>query len=258
MVEAACLFCGSSEDLTEEDVIAKWILRLHPPIDVNKLRYVFEADGREPERATGRRPKRGLVVTNVCHDCNTRWMSGLEREVIPYLRPLLLGESVELGRIARQVLAKWCLKTALVREYQKPAYIAAPQSVRDWFRRERQAPDEGFLVAARPCLHHDQLIDSSHSQIEAIDRTTGESVPSVLLVTLGIRRLALRIVMDFERNPAMRVLTTFPDEVVVWPITTPGLAWPGGVPIESQHEFRGYHARPWDILPSLGWRDLDR
>jgi hypothetical protein len=55
-----------------------------------------------------------MTVRVVCSTCNSGWMSRLEGEVRPALTPLLVADSVEVEPISASVIARWCVKTALV------------------------------------------------------------------------------------------------------------------------------------------------
>lgn len=109
-----CMFCGATNDLTNEHVIPRWLLRelekLNAPlmarhsfltVTLSERRQVFNS----------------LVYGVVCRTCNNGWMSGLEGEVMPYVKILLRVRSLgflsllQLEEGARP-LSLWTLKTA--------------------------------------------------------------------------------------------------------------------------------------------------
>jgi hypothetical protein len=63
-----------------------------------------------------------FVEGRVCEDCNNRWMSALETEAMPILKPLIDG-TVSLMSISdaeRAIVAKWATKTAYVTSHAAP------------------------------------------------------------------------------------------------------------------------------------------
>ncbi|WP_417220935.1 hypothetical protein [Arthrobacter sp.] len=68
---------------------------------------------------TGRLDKSEIKV--VCGDCNGGWLSNLEEDVAPILKPLMSGESKHMKTAERVLLARWAMKTAFMVEFAAPS-----------------------------------------------------------------------------------------------------------------------------------------
>jgi hypothetical protein len=71
-----------------------------------------------------------VTVRRVCATCNNGWLSALEDRAKPLLEPLILGPSRTLSAEESEMVALWCVKTALLFQFIHPE--------------RRQAPDEHF------------------------------------------------------------------------------------------------------------------
>jgi hypothetical protein len=56
----------------------------------------------------------GLLAGQICSLCNNGWMSQLEQEAMPILKPLIIGKTtvVDLNENERQIISRWTAKTA--------------------------------------------------------------------------------------------------------------------------------------------------
>ena len=63
-----------------------------------------------------------LVAGRVCEDCNNGWMSALEIEAMPILKPLIDGtvSLLSISDAERTIVAKWTAKTAYVISHAVP------------------------------------------------------------------------------------------------------------------------------------------
>jgi len=104
-----CLFCDST-DITQEHIWSDWICEMFPKgkREYKVLRRNRSHGGMEEwfqntlDRTSG----------CVCEDCNGGWMSVIEQETKPILRPLILGQPVKLTAGNRRRLAVWtCLRS---------------------------------------------------------------------------------------------------------------------------------------------------
>jgi len=103
----SCLFCGTTDPLTQEHVFPRWI------------------------RASGSRPLEGIEqashlptprradcyawkVKLLCRQCNNEWGSTLEEAAKPALRLMIDGQPASLDLPMQAALGKWAYKTALV------------------------------------------------------------------------------------------------------------------------------------------------
>ena len=102
-----CLFCGAT-DLTQEDVIPKWLFR-----ELRRM-GVEEFTARSP-RGTWTPNLINLRTRKFCgKECNNGWMSRLESATKPILiQTALRPTQTTLSAAHQTVLAQWVYKTVL-------------------------------------------------------------------------------------------------------------------------------------------------
>lgn len=102
--EATCPFCNATESLTDEHIWPRWLSK--------ELRSV----GRTlAPRSGSKQPRTSIDFTvPICRPCNNEWLSTLENDVAPILRPMLRGHFVDLKVEQQALLATWATKTAFL------------------------------------------------------------------------------------------------------------------------------------------------
>ncbi len=106
----ACVFCGKQGPLSKEDAIPRWALRA--------LGTLGRIVTRQAVDSRFMRSKTGVAVKfpEVCESCNTGWMSGLEKDVGPWLAPTLVGQQSVFAVPQQQAIAFWAVETATILE----------------------------------------------------------------------------------------------------------------------------------------------
>jgi len=110
-----CAFCEvhlTRENRSKEHVIPQWLLDF---LKVRKEKIQPTHFSNKGETLSIRQHTlEGLLAGQICEVCNNGWMSELEQNAIPILKPLMLGKSVvgELNDNERQILSRWTAKTA--------------------------------------------------------------------------------------------------------------------------------------------------
>lgn len=110
-----CAFCNqhlTNDNRSKEHVIPRWLLdflKISEEI-IEPTHFSHDGTINSKRHHTVER----LVAGQVCRDCNGGWMSQLEQEAIPILKPLITGESVivNLSDKERQIIGRWAAKTA--------------------------------------------------------------------------------------------------------------------------------------------------
>lgn len=110
-----CVFCNdqlTNENRSKEHVIPRWLL-----IFLNISEIIVEPTHISKEgitKSSRRHSLESLLAGHVCIDCNGGWMSQLEQEAIPILKPLITGDNVvvNLNDNERQIIGRWTAKTA--------------------------------------------------------------------------------------------------------------------------------------------------
>lgn len=110
-----CVFCNTpinNKNRGKEHVFPLWLLKylkienvvIEPTHFTKKMTVV----------STRKHTLNNLLAGEVCSACNNGWMSHLEDEAMPILKLLIKGEItiIDLDDKKRQILARWCAKTA--------------------------------------------------------------------------------------------------------------------------------------------------
>jgi hypothetical protein len=123
------MFCGD-KPTTREHIFPAWLKAYLPPVPVGV--GVVGAKG-----LRWKLPSFDQQAKLVCGPCNHGWMSRLEALVAPKIGPVVRSPSIPLSLSVdeRRILAKWCVKTALVIQaavMRSKASYAPPDHLR-WF-----------------------------------------------------------------------------------------------------------------------------
>ena len=101
-----CLFCENYAN-SKEDTFPLWLLEI-----VGNRQDMRKAVSDLPIKI--QKGSSVLRIRTVCTTCNNGWMSKLEQDTIPVLRPLLVDLSVRLSPEQQSLLASWAMKTGVV------------------------------------------------------------------------------------------------------------------------------------------------
>ena len=120
-----CIFCPSPAD-SDEDVFPEWLLKT-----VGQDAMILHRTGKQSKKTDSLRVKARIV----CQTCNNEWMSRIEEATKPVLQPMLGGESVTLGRVEQEHLARWAVKVSMLVEHLH----GKPDDEMYWTESERAA-----------------------------------------------------------------------------------------------------------------------
>ena len=112
-MKKTCIFCARRAD-SDEDVIPKWIPRLLRKQEGERVPMRTSRFGHAPyEQLAGESIQK---VGSVCDQCNNGWMSRLEEQVKPILKPMMLGNAVTLTVQQQERITTWMTKCAMMYE----------------------------------------------------------------------------------------------------------------------------------------------
>jgi hypothetical protein len=123
-VARSCVFCGGTP-VSQEHVFPDWLAQFFTDDVVDFEALVQDADAAEQRRPWKGRPF-SAKVGGPCEGCNNGWMSDLEAQAAPLLKPLVQGGEVTLAPSAQLLLATWAVKTMLM------AVLVTANDARDW------------------------------------------------------------------------------------------------------------------------------
>ncbi len=101
-----CLFCENFAN-SKEDTFPLWLLDAVG--NRQDMRKVIAGLPTKIQRGSS-----VLRIRTVCETCNNGWMSRLEQDTIPVLKPLLADLSIRLSSEEQILLATWALNTGMV------------------------------------------------------------------------------------------------------------------------------------------------
>lgn len=234
-----CTFCGQRGPKSQEDVFPRWLITA-----IGGNRGVISMSQFSPnvrtEPATTRAQIRGSAAVyklkDVCHHCNTGWMSRLETAARPTLLPLLNGEPTDLDTDAQTVIGQWAHKTAIAfdavigRTRQEPRHIppaagtrlfhdtrVVPAGCSVWIGRFSPDPAAGFEL---PHFRINLMMHNPNSdQLDRAELFTfvfGHLVVQVVVViapgsTNGFASYTVADTPLFRCTPASENTVRFPD-----------------------------------------------
>ena len=150
-----CVLCGPTDNgVTREHVIPQWARR---SFDIQGLVTVDVRD--EPgelHQRIGTIQHLNITLGHaICRDCNSVWLSRLERQVRPFLAPMAVSaKPATLDPGHQALMATWGVKTALLLEMairqmypdRRPVegYLASSPELR-WLREHREPPPRSLV-----------------------------------------------------------------------------------------------------------------
>lgn len=113
--QKSCLFCNEPltlDNKSKEHIIPQWLLDF---LEIRETKIQPTHLSSKGEMTSMRNQTlEGLIAGHVCKDCNNGWMSSLEQQAMPILKPLIMGERgvAELNQTERDIIGRWTAKTA--------------------------------------------------------------------------------------------------------------------------------------------------
>jgi hypothetical protein len=141
--KGTCVFCGRHGPLTKEDAVPTWLMKILSPAGLSWGVTGGQLQGNLRKVPTGFR----LKVAALCTDCNTNWLSPIERRAKPKLMPWMAGIYSPLTVEEQKLLSFWAVKTAMtVQLAQSRTQRVIPMDQYSALHRERTQPPPGFYV----------------------------------------------------------------------------------------------------------------
>jgi hypothetical protein len=111
----ACVLCDSLDNLTDEDVIPKWLLRGFDVQGPSTITARKEAG--DPHEVRSLRHFQVTLDDGLCQKCNNELLAGLEQQVQPILEPMAVRcKPTILDLCSQRLLAVWAIKTVYLME----------------------------------------------------------------------------------------------------------------------------------------------
>jgi hypothetical protein len=221
-----CLFCENYAN-SKEDTFPLWLLEVIGKCDDMVKNIVGLPTKIQKGSAV-------LRIRTVCDTCNNGWMSQLEQDTIPILKPLLLDLSIPLSLEEQLVLAAWVMKTGMVLDsiYKHDHFYQRDRCKN--LRETRAIPDQTLIWIGRFFGNgkHAGLTDFSLDSPPDFKVANG-CVLSFVLGRVVFQILSIKPRVDYKERRFTAVTRSGRwDELLsqIWPSLGHQLTWP---PIRS-------------------------
>jgi hypothetical protein len=227
--------------MSREHVFADWMGASFPDDrEVDQFRRYEDLTGTGDVEG-GRWPGISFTQTvrDVCKDCNTGWMSHLERDVAPVIRGALLGKAMTLSLPDQHLIATWATKTALIATRAVPAGGRDPIPVEAyrWFGKNQMPLPRSVIALGRydgegpwPVnLHvHGAKLWRADGRPAPADHTT-----NAMHAVFAVGHLSFSVIVTYlDGDPDVGEPAASPHRVKIWPATA-DRQWPPAIEISD-------------------------
>lgn len=236
-VRKLCIFCDRAAD-SKEHFWPEWMHELLPQLpDPRHSRQSFTYHPSGAQDTRGVDGRQGAVHTIkmrvVCSDCNNGWMNRLERDVRPFLTPLIEWQPIALDFEQMAVIARWIAVKCIVAEHADADTSVTPKVDRIAMREHGTIPAHFRIYAANhnvqnSCWYYrhsvclgangpviDPPLDGTSRNVQTISFTLGG-----LFVHVNAARA-----QDFEIE-SWHSIPLFHQNSRLWPFQHHEMVWP--------------------------------
>lgn len=229
----SCVFCGR-QPVTAEDVFPQWLGHYLG----RKRSYVTTGAAIRDRRPDFVGFSMTARAKRVCRECNNGWMSRMEAEAIPILKPLF-RETIALqlsggDEGGLRLLARWAMKTALMIQCVHKTPVIPSVVYRDFYGTRLPPSPQCWMFLARHTMHG--IANGAHSIQWSVK---GPPLPGggptyegeMYGITFCIANLVIQIIGYVPTSPLegsfqVAYPTAYSHYVEqLWPMGT-GISWP--------------------------------
>jgi len=215
-----CIFCGRSDDMSNEHIVAQRFQKLFGDQPIRKVRGspggpMREWDGRLFD----------AKVKLVCQqNCNGGWMREMDDRVEPLLSPMLIGGSRKLTQVDQRIVAAWAYRVALLYQYRRDTHpVGSPDRARLFYQNKEASPDSAIWLAE----FGPNAGTGAISGLTSMKRNDGRDFEGVL-TTVRAGHLVFQVL---EVPGWGRIGVTMPESeqrrsVQIWPTNSGTRVWP--------------------------------
>jgi hypothetical protein len=244
MASRKCIFCDGTP-VTREDALPLWLIEVLYP-DGQPAANQYQTDFLDwtdrGEGAIDQRPNiRKRVVKRVCEECNGGWME----DDHPFVRKLVLGESVHLGEGEQLAVARWAVKTTMMMEFTGVRQATSVKHHHWLYEQRTPPPGTGVWIVRNPSVADSAWYERPLIQSILMRDMYGSPINNLMVkryVTvggLGFGSLFLLAVMT--DHPSVKVGKYVRSDLLrIWPFAQP-LDFPCGPVVTSDELFEIAH-----------------
>lgn len=165
-----------------------------------------------------------VVAKRVCEQCNDGWMNDLENQARPFLIPMIRGHGKHLHQTGQELVASWCVKTALAVHLTTAEKAAPVEHYREIARTHRPPSDTWVWLAAYDggqniARHHSTALELEAESFTAYGYATTLAVGHFAFQVAGYSGAEEEV--TFAEGPAGGQA-----KLRIWPYTGRTVIWP--------------------------------
>ena len=150
-----------------------------------------------------------FVVNSVCETCNNGWMSQIESNAIPFVKPMIEGQAIKHGEAAQDIVSTWlALRTLMAFSTTKRSWPPVMWHSFDWVYANRSIPPNWHVWLAK---YHGSM--PAHYETQAFQSIGGQPTPVPgIMMTSVLGYLAYKIVglsgsmrLNYRANVLVRI-----------------------------------------------------
>jgi hypothetical protein len=169
-LRGTCPFCGFTGKLTREDAFPTWVMKLIFPAG-NRAWKGWGLGRASLGHGSQAQPSKGPILgyqwrsvteprlkTPICDNCNGKWLSPVEKQAKPKLKPWIRGLAVgSLTPSDRRLLGFWCSKTALMVDLARRQHIVPKEDYRELRLNDDHPPGGAHVWIAQRAVRYPGL-----------------------------------------------------------------------------------------------------
>ena len=248
VVSGRCLFCDSTQEITEEHVYPRWLNKVVSKDHKFVFRKETTSGYSNPRKAQVLGSDHSAVPAVVCRSCNGGWMGDLETVNKPLIMRLMNGQMTSITVQEQARLARWAVVKAFVRDAdlmlneagvsERPRnpdwhgeFGASSASQRAHIRERTGLP--GNIKVAIAAFHRFESASAISNQMAASS--------AVFTSTMQIGHFALRV--DGWTGDGAPIARRDPEGSChqIWPTTSGTHSWP---PEHKHLSLARFHSTP--------------
>jgi hypothetical protein len=225
--DRTCVFCDEhiAPGTPAEHVIPDWIRRLRPD------GTLYQHKSKQPGVLTHRSKRIDMTAKTVCRECNHGWMSDLETNASPILKPMIDGRPQGLSVEQHVLLSQWATKTAFMLDQSfKPSERAVPFSACRYLK-QYELPPPGTVVQLGHYEGDGDFIATAHNRLHArkVDNREDPGPADAFRAAMRIHQLVIGVTVIDGAPITLRATGDYPDLLTtIWP-SAELASWPPGL-----------------------------
>lgn len=216
-----CIFCDNplTGVRAREHAVPQWLME-HLDMREDPL-YLAAAQSADDVVVESRQHAAGdFVKGRVCEDCNNGWMSALETEAMPILKPLIDGKVsvLSISDAERTIIAKWATKTAYVISHAAPLKKTPDPSHLHYMKEHAGSVPPRVGVFAQQSMATAGFRQMQRNQWRHLTNTPSTSpIPPAGTYKIALQFRCLMLLVAYWSDPLSVIMLAAGIHIPLWP-----------------------------------------